>query len=326
MKILLAISIFGLSGDNIAHARNTGFIEGKLHLDDSWDTIIYIAYIPTFEDMYTMSNDMIISSATIDSLGNFLLDIGFFPESTHLYRIHLSKKGAGSNSIIIGGKDENHLFLLANRESAITIESTLSHPPFHQVQFLNSAVNHKFQSITELVARVDSLASLSEAAKRQFLNKKLNEELLVIADTVAEPMVSLYAIYRSNYETDIEDRRDFYQSYRNKWADQHDTYFKAFFNKLPKQTKSNAYVYIILSSILALMLGFGIGRIKFHKKNIIKKLSVQEKRVFELLKKGATNQEISEEFNIGISTVKSHVSNILSKLNLKSRKDIIHME
>jgi DNA-binding NarL/FixJ family response regulator len=44
-----------------------------------------------------------------------------------------------------------------------------------------------------------------------------------------------------------------------------------------------------------------------------------------MLKKGASNKEISEEFNIGISTVKSHVSSILSKMNAKSRKELMRL-
>jgi len=55
--------------------------------------------------------------------------------------------------------------------------------------------------------------------------------------------------------------------------------------------------------------------------NLIKSLSVQERKIFTLLKDGKSNKEISEEFNIGLSTVKSHVNNIYSKLNIKSRKE-----
>jgi len=44
-------------------------ISGNLYFDDSWDSIIYLSYIPTYGDMYFMSNDMIIAETVIDSLG-----------------------------------------------------------------------------------------------------------------------------------------------------------------------------------------------------------------------------------------------------------------
>ena len=48
----------------------------------------------------------------------------------------------------------------------------------------------------------------------------------------------------------------------------------------------------------------------------MKNLSVQERKIYTLLKEGKSNKEISEELNIGLSTVKSHASNIYSKLKI----------
>ena len=139
-------------------------------------------------------------------------------------------------------------------------------------------------------------------------------------------MTALYAIYRSSQETTSGFDEEFIERFTAKWKDSHSPYFKVFISKntLPENQKD--YFTIIIWVIMALAAGFILGKIKPGKTNGIKNLSVQERRVFELLKKGASNQEISEEFNIGISTVKSHVSSILSKLGIKSRKDIIHMD
>jgi len=51
-------------------------------------------------------------------------------------------------------------------------------------------------------------------------------------------------------------------------------------------------------------------------------LSIQERRVFQLVSEGKSNKEISAELNIGLSTVKSHVHSIYGKLGIKSRKEI----
>ena len=52
-------------------------------------------------------------------------------------------------------------------------------------------------------------------------------------------------------------------------------------------------------------------------------LTVQERKVFDLLKEGRSNKEIAEEFSVSVSTVKSHVNNIFSKLGVKSRREIM---
>jgi DNA-binding NarL/FixJ family response regulator len=54
-------------------------------------------------------------------------------------------------------------------------------------------------------------------------------------------------------------------------------------------------------------------------------LTVQERRVFDLLREGRSNKEIAEEFSVSVSTVKSHVNSIFSKLGIKSRREIMNM-
>ena len=124
-------------------------------------------------------------------------------------------------------------------------------------------------------------------------------------------------------------------SFLKKWENQENTYFNAFRNdlpKLPQETQkknevagaSSLPIIIFVSIILFASIGFLMW--KRLKKSSVKlnSLSVQERKILTFLKNGATNQEISEEFNIGISTVKSHVSNIFKKLNVKSRKDLMN--
>ncbi|PID68485.1 MAG: hypothetical protein CR989_05120 [Flavobacteriales bacterium] len=51
-------------------------------------------------------------------------------------------------------------------------------------------------------------------------------------------------------------------------------------------------------------------------------LTVQEKRIYDLLKKGCSNKEIASEFNISVSTVKTHVNNIFKKKKVSSRNEL----
>ncbi|GHN01703.1 hypothetical protein WSM22_31920 [Cytophagales bacterium WSM2-2] len=313
------------SGAAYAQHREYGKIAGRLKLDSSWDKVIYLSHIPTFNDMHTISNENIISRAVIDSFGYFEFDTGFIPEEDNLFRLHITRKGDAPASLVIGGKDENHLFFVANRHNDVYFEANAFYPPFRKITFTQPGQNSTFQKITSLVNVSDSIAAESGAAKRKFIENKLYEELLSIADTAANPLVSLYAIYRAKFESRYTADLGFYESYLNKWEGRKDSYFTSFRNQVHTKTESSYVAIGIIFSCTVFAFGFFAGRYKVRKKSKVETLSTQERKIFELLRQGATNQEISDQCHIEISTVKSHVSNIFSKLNVKSRKEIMNI-
>jgi DNA-binding CsgD family transcriptional regulator len=324
---LLLLFLF-LLHSNCTSGKNTNTtqISGKISVDSSWESMIYLSYLPSYDKMYEMSNEMIIAKEKIDSLGFFEFSIDFLPCDENLFRLHIIKKGDSPATLIIGGKDENHLFLIANCNSSIHLTSNNSSPPFRNVEFHNSDVNSAFNQITNLVFRSDSLAAESNASKRALIEEKLNENLLLIADTSSNFLVSLYAIYKSKFESNYRDHSAFYNSYIKKWRKQHNDYFSSFKNQVPSGATDFSITFFVLFIIALLsIIGYFIWINILRRNNRIQELSIQERKVFDLLRKGATNQEISDQCNIGLSTVKSHVSSIYSKLNIKSRKNILNL-
>ncbi len=307
--------------------KTKGSISGKLLLDNSWSSTIYLSHIPTFDDMYVMSSEMIIAKTVIDSLGYFKFDINYLPVDENLFRLHIVKKDDSPATLIIGGKDENHLFLMANRFSTIQLTSNLSYPPFKNVIFENSKENIAFQQVTHHFFKADSIASESSASKRLLIEKQLEKDLFLMADTSKYFLVSLYAIYKNRFSSNYSSNENFYTSYVRKWSNQNNAYFNSFKKQLPNNASGNsALIIAIVSTGILTLIGFIIGKYGFKKTNNIEKLSVQERKIYEMLQQGASNQEISDQFNIGLSTVKSHVSSIYSKLNVKSRKGIVNMK
>ncbi|WP_340152288.1 helix-turn-helix transcriptional regulator [uncultured Marivirga sp.] len=302
-------------------------ISGKLTIDDSWDSKIYLSHIPTFDDMYLMSNEMILAAATIDSLGYFQFHLDFLPKSDNLYRLHLIKKGDSRATLIIGGKNENHLFIIANSESNLELINTSKNPPFRQVSFMRSSSNSDFQKVTQLLFFADSIASESSASKRALLESELQKDLQLIADTSNNLLVSLYALCNSDLNSRNPSNIEFLETYFSKWDNTDSEYLKAFRSELPvKDQSSNSYLLVVTIVLMSTVIGFLIFRTRFKKASDLEKLSIQERKIFEVLQRGASNQEISDHFNIGLSTVKSHLSSIYSKLNVKSRKDIVDLK
>ncbi len=321
---LLFLSVI-LTGTSNGQNKPKATISGFLTLDNSWDSSIFLSHIPTFDDMYVMSNEMIIARTSIDSLGYFQFNIDFLPEKDNLYRLHLIKKDDTPATLIIGGKDENHLFLIANCYSNIHLMNQSISPPFRNVNFTNSEANTSFQKISQMTFIADSIAAESLASKRILIENQLREDLRMIADTSTNFLTSLFAVYKSNFEANYSANEKYYTSYIKKWRHEDNSYFRAFTKQLPIYDNTNVILTGIVLISVVVVAGLFLGKNK-SKNNNFEKLSIQERKIFELLQQGASNQEICNNLNISLSTVKSHVSSIYSKLKVKSRKEIIDLK
>lgn len=300
-------------------------IKGTLALDSIWAPKVYLSSIDSFKELYTMSSSMIIAEAPIDPQGNFAFDISYLPEEDKIYRIHISKKNGPAASLIIGGDEENHLFLVANGRTSIHLEkqayNTIAET---QISGYNPAV---------LIHKVYKIASLKDSTqlggsymKSEFMTNVIEERLRTVADTTTHPLVSLFALHKSNFKNNLSSNIGFYEAYLGKWETQESLYFKEFRKELNLKAKNTTWIYVIIS-ISAFILGVIVQKLfkknSFNKTNSLQSLSIQERKIFEEIKKGKSNKEISETFNIGVSTVKTHVSNIYAKLNIKSRKEAL---
>lgn len=308
---------------HLASGNKTSVLRGNIQMDSSWSKHIYLSQIPSMDKLYTMSNEMIITKAKIDSLGDFQFDISFLPKASSLYRLHLTKVGDSPNTLIIGGSDENFMFIILKRDTTVNLKISESSPPFKMLQFENSQLNTSLYKVAQRIYKADSTASESDFLMSQFLDQKLNDELIQIADTSSNLLIALYALYHSDFEATNLQNQEVIHSFFEKWENRNSSYLSNFQTKAYPYSDKNSLWSLILTALLCLALGFFIGRLKIRSKKGIQKLSVQERKVYELLKTGASNQDIAEHFSIGLSTVKTHVSKIFNKLNVKSRKDLM---
>ena len=299
-------------------------IEGTILLDSTWSSKVYLSLIPSFNKMYTMSNAMIVSVTEIDTNGYFKFDTSFLPDEERLYRLHIAKKEAPPASLIIGGNDENHIFLIRKKNSNITLKKANAQIPFYKTEVSGNLSNLAIQEINNISRFIDSTGLEDTYLKREFITKGINEKLRFIADTSSNGLVSLYALYKSKYESNYEINKQYYTDYIEKWSNDKSSYFIQFRNSLPIKEQGKSYTSIIISLVcflVGVLLGYYFWVVR--KSNKLKSLSIQERKIFTLLQEGKSNKEISEELNIGLSTVKSHVSNVYSKLGIKSRKEIL---
>ena len=263
----------------------------------------------------------------MDEAGKFSFETGYLPAENYIYRIHLSKKGDPPASLIIGGKDENHLFLIANNKSNLLIETLNSETLFGNAEIDGFHPAKLVREIDEMVLFVDTANFNSTSLKRELMKKALDEKLRQFADTCSFPLVALYAVYKTDFEQNIAENPGFYNRFLEKWKDEKSSYFEEFRKIIPRENIKPDYsiLFGFAGLILGAMLTFFILKRKPIKPEPAETLTIQERKIFSMIQAGKSNKEISNELNIEISTVKSHVNNLYSKLKINSRKEILNI-
>ena len=325
-KLIFILVLSGLTFD----AYSQGGISVKLSLDTVvWDRTAYLSFIPDLDNMYTISNEMIIDRTEISDSGSFTFDTKYLPDYDVLLRLHISKKGDLPASLIIGGKDENHFFFVANNRSRIIIEGSSKTEFTRDIILQGYSPNQTLFQINKISSFADTVSFNNTIIKSEFVRGAIFQNLRSIADTCTNPLVALYALYKSNFERNYSSNQQFYKNFLTKWRHENSEYFNKFRDKIPSSRKEGNGI-IILIAILSLVVGIISGLTYtrlFKKKSIpIQNLSVQERKIFALLLQGKSNKEISESLTIGLNTVKTHVNSIYSKLDVKSRKEIMNLD
>lgn len=330
LKFILQLSIFLIFGIN-SYSQNSNHFKGTLKIDSIWRPVIYMSHIESLNELYTISNDMIIAESQIDGNGHFSFDLSFLPIENKVYRIHVSKKNDPPVSLIIGGEEENHMFLILNKNENVEITNTVSEVLFRNIELKGSTINNSIDKINKIVSYKDSTDFGLSKVKSEFITNAINEKLRFVADTSKHSLVSLYALSKSDFKSNYPLNQKFYIDYLDKWDKEKSSYFRTFREQIPKDQKSNNTLFIVIG-VISFILGFFLRSVsKVKRKNNklskrMKSLSVQERKIFSLIQLGKSNKEISVEYNIELSTVKSHISNIYSKLNIKSRKEALEIK
>lgn len=314
----------------IVFSENSGHISGTLLLDDSWERRVYLSFVETLEKEFVVSNQFIIASAVVDSLGHFKIELDKAPTKWSLLRLHVVKKGVSPNSLVIGSRDENFYFLIARRNSKIKLFNTAEKPLFKNTLLEGAPYMNTFEYIRKLANYPNSIDYENSIIEKEFIKEVVSEKLKVIADTSINPLVSLYALYQTDFHSDYYQDPNFYESFFSKWENETSSYFESFRSKLPitpptapNQNFHPKYTLFLTSFGVILFIGFYVFRNRNPK---INQLSVQERKIFDLVRNGLSNKEISTECNIELTTVKSHVSSIYSKMGIKSRKEAINLK
>ena len=313
---------------------STSVAQHKIILDietdtTKWAPVAYLSLIPDFNHLNTISNSQIIEQSRIDNEGQYEFNTEYLPEKEHLYRVHFSKKGDPPASLIIGGKDHNHFFLFAARYSEVSVTINSGNNFLNELSFEGYKPNKALHNINAWLATLDSIDQDGNNVNREYATEAVYSDIKSFADTCSFPLLSLYALYNINYAGDCDNNPGYYRRYLRKWRSQKSSYFREFRNSIAGGIKPASLIAIIGGSVFMLIILLIIlsQRHKKNKnKNPLSELTIQERKIFVLLRQGKSNKEIAQECSVSVSTVKSHVNSIYSKLDIRSRKEVMDIE
>lgn len=314
-------------------------ISGTINIDESWDPKIYLSLINAFDDLTTASYDFLIAETVVDTSGKFSFKALNLPQTDRIYRLHICKKGDPVSTIIMGGKDENFIHFVANNMSQIKIMPDTSIALFSAVHVAGHPANGALKLLMQLKNSLLYPPDIPSAENRRLLHHQVVHKLKQFADTASQEIIQLMAIYYVMDYFGYAANRNFIDQVVDKMADSDSVnpYYLACkdeiaFNHYQIATANKKPVnwgwFVIIA--ITIVLSFGIYYIQKSRKNESridglpeKLLSIQERKVFALLKQGKSNKEIAEALHIEVSTVKSHLNKIYSRLGVKSRKEIM---
>lgn len=326
-RITVLMLPFILSFGSVLSAQHK--ITVTIYLDTTkWAPVAYLSLIPDFSQMNTISYDHIIEQAGTNKDGFYEFSTEYFPEKEQLYRIHFSKKGDPPASLIIGGKDHNHFFLFAARKNEISIIVNQGEKLLNELKFEGYYPNKALQEFNIIFKVLDSLDHIGKNVNREYAMSAVYSDIKEYVDTCSLPLVSLYALYNIDYLEDYQSNPGFYRHYLRKWRSQKSLYFRKFRSSIRQEVEP---LWVIgagggsITLLIFIIMIIYFRRKKKKRKSPLTDLSIQERKVFELLKQGKSNKEIAEECAVSVSTIKSHVNSIFSKLGISSRKEIIEI-
>ncbi len=317
-------------------------IRGNIKIDNSWAPTIYLSLINSFDDLNTASYDFLIFEAGINENGCFTMDSLELPDNDRIYRLHICKKGDPISTIIMGGKDENFIHFIMNNQSEIKIGSGKKTPLFKDYIYEGHLANNSLKKLFNIQNELLSPPELPSMQNRELLQKKVLNSFRSFADTSSFSIIKLLSLYFIDDFFSFSGNINFIE-YVAKSIQEIDTsspYYHAFIDKLEytefqsKTSSAISYKWFILIALILIIAVLFLFKHKYIKNpeasyideniQLLSLLSVQEKKVLDLLKEGKSNKEISLELYIEVSTVKSHLNKIYSRLGVKSRKEIIH--
>ena len=323
-------------------------VKGQLKgVQRCWYPTVYLSAIENIDDLYAASYRNVLQSAPIDSAGNFELKGTDLPDDVRFYRLYVTPD-ASINTQISTGQKRNYVLLALTNKSEVQVSTADFCAPYFTYAVTGSTDNIEIERIQEwLDSFRQQYTDTAGVVKKSFLEQRLQQDLLMYADTSTSLPAALLAILETDPEKSYSEATSSYQTFAERYAAAFPTgpYTKQLKEKLlvlglkedvAKGHSRSRYLYLLLA-----LLGISIAgnvyllmrkrkedplpaqeQTEYQIQQLIKELTIKEREILLLIDTGLSNKEIADKLNVEVSTIKTHVSRIYQKVNIKNRKEV----
>lgn len=229
-------------------------ISGNIKINNQWQNKIYLSKIQSMSTFFIASPAFIVDTATIHDDGTFEFDLDSLPDEPTFYRLNITKKGSPGASIIFGGKDENFIFLLLDRNSNITIaadannltksyrvEGSLDNLLIKELRTIRERSYAQADKIRERLQELEGMANINkdsiiEAMKIGLTNTLIenNKSIEEFIDTAQNPLVSILATLYYDYNDDLNDDLEYFETLDTRFQEDlpHSKYAEQFHQRI----------------------------------------------------------------------------------------------
>jgi len=318
-------------------------ISGYLKTDKPHNTI-YLAVL-SFEEQSYQSQNQILTSIKTDSTGYFEIKGQLLSEQDKLYRIYANISDTSLDLINTTDRKNYHNFIFSNQD-------TIFFPKDNSTIWFNKSKN------TNLSDKEWKRMKAFESRFRKEFKKTQNPEAIIQVkkafthkykafcnDSITSPLVNLLAytnlkIELDRLDTDFNKDPEFYYNIllRLKKEYGETSYYSQFqkeiiqlsHTQIEEKYSFHKYLNYVLAIIIVILILFILKVLK-SKNSLLDKqveevsltLTLQEKKIADLIIQGQANKEIASTLFISLSTVKTHITSIYSKLKVTNRRQII---
>lgn len=275
----------------------------------------------------------------------FVLKGNFLAKNRRFYSVLIDNCTEGilnAKHLLNQCTDNRTILFIANNKDTISFPLNDLNQMFCSIDDTNNFVQ-KIDSLQESV--LANLPISKNDRQKKIIYKNYFNELKQFSKSLNEPLAELYAycLYadensfsRTFYLRDLK-KSSYYKNLGQRLIHYYPTSFygeklqqtidKDSFYKTENKIKKKWYYllgFLLLFSISLNVYLYYNGKPKPIK--ISEVLSIQEQKIFHLIQKKKSNQQIANELFISLSTVKTHINTIYKKLRIASRKDIFKLK
>ncbi|MEM8891834.1 MAG: helix-turn-helix transcriptional regulator, partial [Bacteroidota bacterium] len=198
--------------------------------------------------------------------------------------------------------------------------------------FTSCYVNPGLLQVDQILAEYEANASYDFSLGRAYLKIAKDEKLRHLADSTQNLLLALYALSQTHAEAHYLEKPEYYDAFFERWSEIKNPYLDDFRSSIQYQRAQDSPDFSQwLMSFCFLLIGLLFWPLyqwvkhagRQESQNLLQDLSLQERKVFGLIREGNSNKEISEKLHIELTTVKSHVRNVYGKLKVNSRKEVV---